>query len=110
MKDHVTCNEKVLHTIENKLQERLTVNEIATMYGYSEEDFLRKFRKEMGISFVRYINRRRLIRTTELISKGNTIYEASSQFGWNSTSQFIKSYIREFGFSNLLSILLRKQI
>ena len=109
MKTIDICDTKILRRIEEKLQEKLTVNEIAGMYGYSEFHFAREFRKVMGMSVMQYVNRRRLINATELILHGSKIIDAALQYGWQSPAGFTKAYIKEFGFSPSVIKLLKHE-
>ncbi|MCH5252777.1 MAG: helix-turn-helix domain-containing protein [Lachnospiraceae bacterium] len=85
--------------IEENLETPLTVSKIASAMGYTEFHFSRMFKKNMGISVMKYVQRRRLIMASEAILNGTKIIDAAYQYGWQSPSGFTKSFKREFGFA-----------
>ena len=90
--------EDSLQYIEEHLEEINTVAEIANAMGYSEFYFSRCFRNEMQTSVMEYVKKRRLIRASDAILKGDKIIDVALRFGWQTHGGFTKSFKQEFGF------------
>lgn len=90
---------EILQYIETNLAEQLTVNQIAKKAGYSEYYFSHLFKKEMGISVMDYIIKRKLVKASEYIISGDNILDTALNFGWQTHAGFTKSFKRAFGFS-----------
>ena len=90
--------------IEKHLDEKLSLNEIARRFGYSEYHFSRLFSEYAGISVMEYVKRRRLVRAAEEIIDGRKIIDAAFKYAYESHSGFTKAFKKEFGYSpSLLS-------
>lgn len=57
-----------------------------------------------------YVNKRRLIKSSEAILNGGKIIDAALQFGWQTHSGFTKSFKNEFGFYPALLKGIKMQI
>ncbi len=90
---------KSLQFIEENLEMHLSVRDIAKEMGYSESCFSRKFKKEMHVSVMAYVKKRRLIRASDEILEGCRIIDAALKFRYASHSGFTKTFKNEFGFS-----------
>ena len=84
--------------IEQNLERELTISEIAKTAGYSEYHFARMFKEEMKLSVMGYVRRRKLIRASEDILKGDRVTDAAFKYGWQSHSGFTRAFKNEFGF------------
>lgn len=51
---------EVITYVENHFQEQFSLNDAASMLGFSREYFCRFFKKNMGISFLQYVNETRI--------------------------------------------------
>jgi len=90
---------EILQYIETNLTEQLSVNQIAKEAGYSEHYFSHLFKKEMGISVMDYIIKRKLVKASEYIISGDNILDVALNFGWHTHAGFTKAFKRVFGFS-----------
>lgn len=90
---------KSLQFIEENLEMHLSAGDIAQKMGYSEYYFSRNFKKEMHISVMAYVKKRRLIRASDEILEGCRIIDVALKFGYESHSGFTKAFKNEFGFS-----------
>lgn len=96
--------------IDDKLDEPITLKEIAAYAGYSEYHFSRLFRKHIGMSVMEYVKKRRLRKACEEIWKGSRILDVALQYGYQSHSGFAKAFKQEFGFSPALLRAMKMQI
>ena len=62
--------EQILAYIETHLDEPITNRQLAELAGYSEYHFLRLFKEYTNMMCMRYISKRRLIRTALDIEEG----------------------------------------
>lgn len=93
---------KSLDYIEKNLKEPLNSADIAKYAGYSVYHFSRIFKKEMKMSVMEYVTKRRLVRASYEISSGRRILDTALDYGYESHSGFTRAFQREFGFSPAL--------
>lgn len=98
MKDTNSIHNSLIY-IEDHLEENLTIGQIADAIGYSEYYFSRSFRKEMQMTVMEYVRKRRLKKSFDEIKKGEKVIDTAIKFGWETHSGFTKSFKNEFGFS-----------
>lgn len=99
-----------LRYIDEHLEERITISQISSAVGYSKSHFSRCFRKEMKVSVMNYVNKRRLIKSSEAIFNGDKIIDTAFRFGWQTHSGFTKAFKNEFGFYPALLKGIKMQI
>ena len=76
--------DKLLTYIDNNLGEKLTLPSLAEKCFYNPSYFSRIFKEKFGISPVEYINRKRVRRAEELLSRtGMTVDEISAAVGFS---------------------------
>lgn len=97
---------QILKSIDENIENEMSVKNIADMAGYSEFYFLRKFKEVMGMTPMDYVQKRRLIKASEYILNGQRIIDVAVQYGWQSHSGFTRAFKKEFGFHpSLLRIM-----
>lgn len=109
----INMNEVILESqkfIENHLEEKILLNDIAAMFGYSEYHFSRIFTDNVGISVMEYVKRRRLVRAAQDIMDGMSIIEAAFKYSYDSHSGFTKAFKKEFGYSPSLLCEIMMQV
>ncbi len=88
--------------IDQNYYKNLTVNSLASEFGYSRTHLLRLFKNKTGLSIEQYIivaritNGKRLIENTEL-----GLCEIASLVGYDNYSAFFKAFKKEIGISPL---------
>lgn len=86
--------------IERNLAEPLPLALVARRAGLSESHFCRVFRESTGLTLTDYINRRRIQRAKrELLDSGTRVSEIAFRIGYQSLSQFNRSFARVTGSS-----------
>ena len=97
---------QILISIDENIENEMSVKDLANIAGYSEFYFLRKFKEFMGITPMDYVQKRRLIKASERILVGQRIIDVAIQYGWQSHSGFTRAFKKEFGFHpSLLRIM-----
>ena len=91
--------EKVLDFIDEHIEDKLFLDDIAKSIGYSPFYVSRMFSHKMGISIVSYIRMRKLQFAFSSLQKSKTILEVAYQYGFESHEGFTRSFKRFFGFS-----------
>ena len=88
----------VLKEVENRYAEPLTVKEMAGMCGYSASHFMKFFRRQMGMSFVEYLNDYRLLMAARMLaSTEETVTEIARLSGFDQPSYFNRLFRRKYG-------------
>ena len=88
----------VLQEIEKNISENLTVREIAEFCGWSDSHFMRWFKKMTGLSFISYVNERRLAVAAEALKKSNDkILSISQEAGFTNLSNFNRQFKSRYG-------------
>ena len=79
--------------IEERIQEKLTVENIANSIHFSKYHFQRMFREAVGDSVMRYVTKRRLsLAAEELAKTGGSILEIALKYGFDSHEGFTRSF------------------
>lgn len=90
---------RAVHYIQEHLDEKVSVEQLATLVNMSTSSFHRNFKEVMHMSPLKYAQIMKLFRAQTLIKEGHTVSEAGYQVGYNSPAQFSREYKRHFGIS-----------
>ncbi len=84
--------------VDRSLSKNIGVDELARLTGYSEAQFLRRFRANFNAPLHSYVLERRVERAKDLISKTTlTLTEVSQQLGFASHAHFSTAFKRRTG-------------
>ena len=84
--------------IKSHLEETITVSETAAQLGVNADYLSSLFRKEMGISFIDFLNRERIQQAAELLTRTDwQIQRIATAVGYNNPSYFTKQFKKVFG-------------
>lgn len=90
------------HYVRDHLADRITLEEVAVSAGLSPHHFSRLFRTATGLTLTDYINRSRIESARQLLLKADArISEIAFEVGYQSLSQFNRSFLRITGRSPL---------
>ena len=82
-----------LAMIEERLQEKLTVEILAEGVHFSKYHYQRIFREAVGETVMGYVNRRRLfLAAGELAGTGNSVLSVALKYGYDSHEGFTRSF------------------
>lgn len=90
---------KALAFIDEHIEDKLLLNDIAKDLGYSPFYVSRMFSQIMGISIVSYIRMRKLQFAFSALQKSKTVLDVAYQYGFESHEGFSRSFKRFYGFS-----------
>ena len=89
---------EVLQEIGEKINQNLTVLDMAKFCGLSESHFMRWFKKMTGDSFASYVNDRRLANAAEALRRTNDkILSVSQDVGFTNLSNFNRQFKKRYG-------------
>ena len=90
------------HYVRDNLCDRMTLEEVAQHAGLSQHHFSRLFRHSTGLTVSDYINRSRIEAARQLLLKADArVSEVAFEVGYQSLSQFNRSFLRITGRSPL---------
>ena len=89
--------DRVVQYIEDNLEERITLKEVAQRLYVSESTISHAFQHKMGISFYRYVIQRRLVAAKNHISEGKPMEQIAEQVGFSDYSAFYRAFKKEYG-------------
>ncbi len=97
-KDHVVTN--VQKYINSHIEDRLSLNEVAAVFGLSPNYLSSLFKKTCNIGFSEYITQKKVARAKALLLEQDMkIYEVADQLGFESAFYFSKVFKKVEGIS-----------
>lgn len=89
---------KVLEIIEEKLQEKLQVDDLSQSVNLSPSRLHHLFKSELGMPVVQYIKAKRLKQAKELLETSFlTVKEITIRAGFNDESRFVQDFKKAYG-------------
>ena len=84
--------------VENHYGERLTIETMAAVSGFSQSHFMKFFKNTMGVSFIEYLNDYRLTMAARLLlASSDAIVAISAECGFENLSYFNRMFRRKYG-------------
>lgn len=87
----------IVKTMEDHIQQRLTVKELADLCGLSQSGLQKAFSKYAGMGVMEYFTRQKMQLAARLLSEGNTIKESAAAIGYTDQNYFSTVYKRVTG-------------
>jgi len=95
---HMDKLKAVLKYVELHYDEQMTIEEMASLVGFSQSHFMRFFKDTMGVSFINYLNDHRLTMATRLLLMSeDTVLAIAGQVGFENLSHFNRSFKKKYG-------------
>jgi AraC-like DNA-binding protein len=92
--------EKALAFIDEHIEEKLSVAELATQFNFSEQYFRKLFTSVIGVPPKRYIEKSKLERAFVCIKTTNlSISEIAYKFNYSSSHHFTNAFKKEYNMS-----------
>jgi len=88
---------RAIGSLSSRLDEAVTIDELAAKAGMSRAVFHRKFKQATTMSPIQFVKAMRLNHAAMKIAAGMTVNEAASQVGYVSSSQFSREFKRMYG-------------
>lgn len=97
-KEHVVTN--IQKYIQNHIEERLTLNEVAAVFGLSPNYLSVLFKKTCSVGFSEYITQMKVSKAKSmLLEQDLKVYEVADQLGFESAFYFSKVFKKVMGMS-----------
>ncbi|SPW28305.1 right oriC-binding transcriptional activator [Edwardsiella tarda] len=97
---HQLLVDALIQWIEQNLDKRILIDDIADRAGYSKWYLQRLFKEVTGYNLAAYVRRRRLIRAAAELQRSNKkIMEITLQYGFDSQQTFSRAFKRRYGTS-----------
>lgn len=91
--------ENILTFINSNLDKNLSIDMISKTFFLSRYYLMHSFKKETGYTLYNYIQKKRLIKASDLIKSGIQAGEVCSLCGFGDYSSFVRAFKKEFGLS-----------
>ena len=91
--------DKILTYVEKHLAENITLEDTGKRFFISRSTINNIFRKEIGISFYKYVTQRRLVAAKNYILEGISMETISEMVGFSDYSSFYRAFKGEYGIS-----------
>ncbi len=88
---------RAIEFLSNRLNEPVTIDDMAEQVGMSRAVFHRKFKQATTMSPIQFVKSMRLNNAAMRIAGGMTVNEAAMDVGYVSTSQFSREFKRMYG-------------
>lgn len=86
--------------IEKEYQNSVTLSDVCRKFNFSKNHIINVFKKEYGITPVKYINNKKISRAKYLLEvTSNTVESVALESGFNDYSHFYKLFCKEVGAS-----------
>lgn len=93
---------RILKYVEEHYREELTVQAVASQFGYSREYFSRLFKRYSNVCFKQYINEYRLMKaSTELYTTDKRVADIAFENGFSDEKGFYTSFKKKYGMTPL---------
>ncbi|AIJ07071.1 MULTISPECIES: helix-turn-helix domain-containing protein [Edwardsiella] len=97
---HQLLIDALIQWIEQNLDRRILIDDIAERAGYSKWYLQRLFKEVTGYSLAAYVRKRRLIRAAAELQRSNKkIMEITLLYGFDSQQTFSRAFKRRYGTS-----------
>ncbi len=88
---------KCIDIIDAELSRSVRISDVAKRLSVSESALSHNFRREIGISFHKYVLQKRLVRAKMLIESGDKPTKIYAECGFGDYSSFYKAYLKHYG-------------
>ncbi|TMP82030.1 AraC family transcriptional regulator [Pseudoalteromonas phenolica] len=97
---HMSKMERILKHLHNHYDDKLDVEQLASMANMSPSTFHRNFKQITASSPIQYVKKLRLSKAKDLLQdQGLKVKQAAAQVGYESATQFSREFTRYFGLS-----------
>ncbi|MCQ6563171.1 AraC family transcriptional regulator [Paenibacillus mendelii] len=96
---YMACFQKSIDYIEEHLKERITVEDLADIAGFSPYHFYRLFDAYVGMPVMEYVRRRRLAYAAAELSQGKRIIDIAMEYGFETHAGFGKAFRKVYACS-----------
>lgn len=93
---------KMLNYIDDNLYKRITMDEISSVFYFNKDYLMRIFKKELDITIMDYINKRRIYNSLELLKNtDDLVIKIALNSGYSSLEYYSETFTKILGVSPL---------
>ena len=93
---------KILNYIDDNLYKRITMDEISSIFYFNKDYLMRIFKKELDITIMDYINKRRIYNSLDLLKNSDDlIIKIALNSGYSSLEYYSETFTKVLGVSPL---------
>lgn len=96
--EYIELIQKTIDYIDDNITEKITVEELADLSGFSTYHYYRIFHSFVGMPVIEYVTRRKLQYSVFHLSKGDRILDIALNYGFETHSGFTKAFKKIFGY------------
>lgn len=90
----------ILNYIDDNLYSKISINDLAYKFNYNKDYIMRLFKREIGITIIDYINKKRIFNSLKDLKNGNdTIILISINYGFYSLEYYSEIFSKVMGVS-----------
>lgn len=89
----------ILAYVEAKLSSKITLEDTANRFWVSQSTITHLFHEKMGVSFYKYVTRRRLDEARSMMMEGMALEKVATRVGFGDYSAFFRAFKAEHGVS-----------
>lgn len=97
--DYLDLIQNTIDYIDDNIYEKITVDKLAKIAGFSTYHYYRVFHSFVGIPVMEYITRRKLQYTLSELSNNKKIFDIALDFGFETHAGFTKAFKKSFGYT-----------
>lgn len=95
-KELISC---IIDYLNNNINRFVSVNELASYFGYDKAYMMRLFKKHIGITIKEYQNNRRILNSIKGIYMDDLLVKVAMDNGFNSLEYFSETFTKVVGVS-----------
>ena len=93
---------KILNYIDDNLYKRITMDEISSIFYFNKDYLMRIFKKELDITIMDYINKRRIYNSLDLLKNSDDlVIKVALNSGYSSLEYYSETFTKVLGVSPL---------
>ena len=93
---------KILNYIDDNLYKRITMDEISSIFYFNKDYLMRIFKKELDITIMDYINKRRIYNSLDLLKNtDDLVIKIALNSGYSSLEYYSETFTKILGVSPL---------
>ena len=87
---------KITKYIDKNIEKKITLSDLSKITSLSISRLSHLFKEKTGITIMSYIIKKRLVTAKELLKKGISIYDVSTQCGFQDYTSFFRTFKKEY--------------
>lgn len=89
---YMECFQKSVDYIEEHLKDKITVDDLANIAGFSPYHYYRLFAAYVGLPVMEYVRRRRLAHAAAQLARGKRVIDIALEYGFETHAGFSKAF------------------